>query len=758
MKLFKKKKKGIEKKDKKTKKIKKSKKKSKIKKSKDKIKKEKNLIKSDVKSKVNKIKKIRKFYSVRRFIIFAVSGVVFVSIILMTVLLYFQLKGVFIKGIRNENLPNLLEAKKSQVEQRMLKGIQDARIIANDPSIIKWFEKKDASDSEINFNLSKLDSVAKSDSYYLDTYAIIGSNNEFWLNTGFYRYLLVPEKADDDKAKILSFINDSEADYQFDIRYSPETDVAVMYIDHIVKKDGKRIGLVGVTLDLLDVVNTSFADLSFYNSNNVNLMFVQRNTGFIHIANDTRLMQYSVNGNNYAGYLDLFLNKTVVDQMVGSTNKPKVLTTFSNEFFVEKDEDNIEKNNSLLSKLTSSYIYIKKFFGAKTDSDVVMFKDKQYEVAYSRFANSDYNFVLTVPTEDVLLELSTVQQFGAIFALIALIIIILSLSLLMKRITGPLQRLSRHSIEVSEGKLKQYVLFNNKNDEITLVIRSFNRLIRSFIKIINHVQVTTRTMNEIAERNKENVDVLSNYTNNNAASIEEISSVLEESVSSISQISDNANESKKKINEGARRAEEGTVVLEEIVDNIGKIVNQSDKIEESLSLINDITEQTNLLALNASIEAARAGEAGKGFSVVAKEIRKLAIKSSQTTSEIAELIQTNDELVDKAMEHIGSSKSVFKYIIDSTLDTNRVISEIVNAISEQATGSNELMKSVNDISESSQNLVGVVENIQGVASSLNSQAQFLRNEIEKYEIDDSISFRNKKKLGHNEEADKEFNE
>lgn len=128
---------------------------------------------------------------------------------------------------------------------------------------------------------------------------------------------------------------------------------------------------------------------------------------------------------------------------------------------------------------------------------------------------------------------------------------------------------------------------------------------------------------------------------------------------------------------------------EQVSTSASNLKEVTEGINGFISLIQGISEQTNLLALNAAIEAARAGEQGRGFAVVADEVRTLAQRSAEATTEIAALItkiNDNMENVVEGIEQVGKKsndvkkssetmQSTTQQIVSTSQDMYKVITE-----------------------------------------------------------------------------------
>jgi methyl-accepting chemotaxis protein len=247
------------------------------------------------------------------------------------------------------------------------------------------------------------------------------------------------------------------------------------------------------------------------------------------------------------------------------------------------------------------------------------------------------------------------------------------------------------------------------------------------------IEEVTSTMHEMSI----NVQNVVKNTQVQASSVAETSASIDQMVTSIQRVADTAkvlldiaNRSREEVLTGIQTMEKTTDGLNrtnKAIQSSAEIINilghRADDIGKIIEVIDDLAEQTNLLALNAAIEAARAGEHGLGFAVVADEVRKLAEKSTQSTKEIADLIQSIQREARQAVENMEHSTriveeglslgndlgSALHKISDVVTEVYKFSQEIGAATNEQSVGSSQIAKATNRLTEITQEISSAVE-------------------------------------------------
>jgi methyl-accepting chemotaxis protein len=177
------------------------------------------------------------------------------------------------------------------------------------------------------------------------------------------------------------------------------------------------------------------------------------------------------------------------------------------------------------------------------------------------------------------------------------------------------------------------------------------------------------------------------------------SAAVEEMIGNISSIGSVTQKMATQFETVGEAAAEGTRIQKESTERIREIVVQSQSLQEANKIISTIAAQTNLLAMNAAIEAAHAGEAGRGFSVVADEIRKLAENSSSESQKIRAELNQIIQTISRIVSDSEASGSAFAEVSRRVSETEKLVTEVNNAILEQKTGAGQVMESLRVMNE-----------------------------------------------------------
>ncbi|AKA84074.1 methyl-accepting chemotaxis protein [Pseudomonas synxantha] len=240
--------------------------------------------------------------------------------------------------------------------------------------------------------------------------------------------------------------------------------------------------------------------------------------------------------------------------------------------------------------------------------------------------------------------------------------------LLTRSITLPIARALEAAEEVAEGNLTRPITVDG-NDEA-------GRLLAAMAKMQNKLRDTLQRIAGSATQLASAAEELNAVTDESARGltqqnneIEQAATAVNEMTSAVEEVARNAVSTSEASRNATTSAGDGRDLVQETVSAIermsadvqatasliGDLANESRDIGKVLDVIRGLADQTNLLALNAAIEAARAGEAGRGFAVVADEVRALAHRTQQSTSEIERMIGSIQTGTEHAVDSMRNS-------------------------------------------------------------------------------------------------------
>jgi len=164
-----------------------------------------------------------------------------------------------------------------------------------------------------------------------------------------------------------------------------------------------------------------------------------------------------------------------------------------------------------------------------------------------------------------------------------------------------------------------------------------------------------------------------------------------------------------------------------------RIEKSSQKINQIISVIDEIAFQTNLLALNAGVEAARAGEAGRGFAVVASEVRALAQRSAEAAKEIKTLIAASAAEVEQGVDLVGQTGVALSDIVRKVSEIDSLISAIASDAKEEATSLTEINTAINQMDQTTQQNAAMVEEATAASHQLRRESEALMRAANSFE-------------------------
>ncbi len=375
-----------------------------------------------------------------------------------------------------------------------------------------------------------------------------------------------------------------------------------------------------------------------------------------------------------------------------------------------------------------------------------------------------FNSVETELATSITAQNKALYEKFLILTAIFIILIIGAVIMISRSIISRLGNIQSHlnQVVLNSGDLSASINIGGK-DEVASIAELFNQFVTSLKGTFNQIPLLSENLKQSSEINTS----VSAQTYQKALAQQERSSEIQEAVQQMVLATQDITQDIHTAASSAEKAKETVLKGKKEIEAVGLSINSlakklhssaeitkdleenSQNISTVLDVIRGIAEQTNLLALNAAIEAARAGEQGRGFAVVADEVRTLASRTQDSTTQIQSLIESFQKNVQNTVNIMQESSSNASSTSNDALNATQVLDEIsqtVNRIFElntniasasekQSAISTNISRSVSEISDTAQETASQSNKVSQSSTQINAISLELQTLVSSYKLE-----------------------
>jgi methyl-accepting chemotaxis protein len=258
----------------------------------------------------------------------------------------------------------------------------------------------------------------------------------------------------------------------------------------------------------------------------------------------------------------------------------------------------------------------------------------------------------------------------------------------MHNVNESVESLSETALETSSAAIEMNASIaetGNHIDQLSTVIETAASSVVEMTGAIREIARSADALNRSTESTSAALELMS-------GSVRQVESYALESHQLSADTSSKASQGMSAVHEtveGMREIQVSFKGMESIINNLSE---KSESIGAVVKVIQGVVEQTNLLALNAAIISAQAGEHGRAFSVVAEEVRNLAERTSHSTTEITQLIESVQLGIDSAVTAMGQGATRVDRGVDLSNEAGRMLREIGESAEQSARRAKEIVE------------------------------------------------------------------